>query len=583
MVFALKFKETLEGIGRKKKRREPKTRSPSHYQFANWAYDDGKRFAAPVGGVAKDKRSEYSLISTAIKNAGSDTETLVWLHFDLDFKRADKKWRRDEMLDWPTMAETLSVAVPELFKYLTAVTRSSGGKGLGLALAVSPLELTPETGDVQKLAYRLQASIIRVLNYYGMGADEGARGLKRLMPNLFQPDRLLDRDEVTEAIVQTRRPRVIQQLLYVLRFHPALKAPSKASQSDLLWGDIRVELPCARLYTDLLDSVGPWGSEQRTAQEIISRYGMSKNTAYKFLSDPPKWLSVERIGGEGYRLCIRPAPELTNRAYTLIEAGGEGRAKGSFPSFATAAICAPEEVLDGDRNQWLVSVVLACKWKGVARTDLLAVLKDLVRLVPGYQESRSLTRELQSIVRSLYHHRSSLIGSSPDLALPTWMDEALDPDKSNRLSQIFPMKGTEGSRSPVAGSGLDLGILFPPSQGRTHAGVQGGLGPGVLHAEAHAVEGGVANLSRSISGEPETSAQAQNIQPCDAKPLLSSSALRSAFSKALLRSALSAEEKGGILERVSSMLGDRRDEMMRLWLEAEASQAVDGGRQGFVG
>ncbi|HYX39117.1 MAG TPA: hypothetical protein VE954_38935 [Oligoflexus sp.] len=315
-------------------------------------------------------------------------------------------------------------------------------------LAISPLELIAETGDIQKLAFKLQFMVIGILNFYGMGADEGARGLKRLMPNMFQADRVLDHCEFTEAVIQKKRPRVIQNLLHALRFHPALKPQNKRDREDILWNDIRVELPCARLYTDLLDSVGPWGTEQVSAALIMQRYRISKNSVYKFLSDPPKWLNVEPIRGEGFRLTIRSTSELTNRAYALLETGGEGRAKGSFASFTAASICAPGQVRDGERNQWLVSVVLACKWKGIDRARLLLVLKSLLKRVPHYHESRSLTRELPAIVRSLYHHRSGLRGRNPELILPEWLSEELNPTKPKQTSQIFSRKG-----SSVAGFG----------------------------------------------------------------------------------------------------------------------------------
>ncbi len=99
MATPRSLEEAFEGQGRFRKKRESKTRIPSHYQFANWAFKEGKRFAVPVGGVSKEKRAEYSLISTTIKNASTATETLIWLHFDLDYKRAAKKWRSNEMLD----------------------------------------------------------------------------------------------------------------------------------------------------------------------------------------------------------------------------------------------------------------------------------------------------------------------------------------------------------------------------------------------------------------------------------------------------------------------------------------------------
>ncbi len=451
-------------------------------------------------------------------------------------------------------------------------------------LSISPLELINETGDIQKLAFRLQAWVIQILNYYEMGADEGARGLKRLMPNIFQPGRMVDRDEVTEAIVQTKRPRVIQRLLYSLRFHPALKVAKKATRIDILWNDIRVELPCARLYTDLLDSVGPWGSEQRTVQELIRLYGLSKNTAYKFLGNPPRWLSAERISGEGYRLTIRPSRQLTDRAYTLLETGGEGRRQGSFPSFATASISAPENVRAGERNQWLVSLVLACKWKGIPRTDLLDALKHLVRQVPAYQSSRSLTRELPGIVRSLYHHRSSRLGSTPELILPDWFDNETSPTKSKTFSQNFTMKGTctqvlklscqPGSclatllPSPGYEPPLNREILnssISPSREQMSAGVQGGLGPGFLPLASSGE-----NFNRTIEdgnlSKPENCSEISEIKYGDSEALLSGSALRAAFSRALVKSLLSTAEKSRILSEVSELKGQEREEVMRAWI-----------------
>ena len=556
-MAAYSLEDSIGGQGRYRKKQPPKTSLPSHYQFAHWGYEDGHKFAVPVGGVRKTQRPEYPLLSTAMKNESSGTETLMWLTFDLDFIRADKKWRQDGKLHWPKIAETLQQKTPELFKYLTGVTRSSGGKGLGLALCISPLELIPETGDIQKMGYRLQAWIISILNFYGMGADPGARGLKRLMPNLFQPDRLIDRDEVTEAMVQTRRPRVMQILLNQLRDHPALRAPRKSEQSDLLWTDIRVELPCARLYTDLLDEVGPWGSAQWTAQALISRYGISKNTVYKLLANPPQWLGVEAIAGEGFRLTLRPTTALSNRAYGLLETGGKGKAKGSFESFRCAMILPPEEVADGERNEWLVSVVLACKWKGIARSDLLLALRQLTVLVPGYQSSRSLTRELQTIVRSLYHHRSGLIGCAPELLLPDWLAASLIPHKSNRLSQTFSKKGTFGSHGIARSSAeQEVSVLCSnlfvvtaiPGPEALCAGVRGELAPGLVRA-------------------PESLAAVVT------ESLPTGSVLRNVFSKALLKSQLSAEDKGRLLGEVCSLPIAAREDFMRSWMIGDK---VDG-------
>ncbi|MDQ3232295.1 MAG: hypothetical protein M3Q07_10780, partial [Pseudobdellovibrionaceae bacterium] len=277
-MAAIATDREYEGQGRPRKKKKPGTDLPSHYQFAFWAFDDGKRFAVPVGGVRKDKRPEYPLISTTIMNEGTGTETLIWLHLDLDFKRADKRWIRDGRLDWPAIAATLSEDAPIILRYLSHVVLSSGGQGLSLTLAISPLELIDETADVQKLAFKVQSMLIRILNHHGMGADEGAQGLKRLMPNVFREKRVLDQAEFVQAMIQKRRPRVLQNLFYALRFHPALLATKKRDREDILWPDIRVEKPLARLYTDILDEAGPWGSVQMSAGGIMKRYGIAKNT-----------------------------------------------------------------------------------------------------------------------------------------------------------------------------------------------------------------------------------------------------------------------------------------------------------------
>ncbi|HYX37892.1 MAG TPA: hypothetical protein VE954_32715, partial [Oligoflexus sp.] len=78
-MAATAINREYEGQGRPRKKKSPQTSNPSHYQFALWSYEDEKRIAVPVGGVRRDKRAEYPLISTTIMNEGTRTETLIWL------------------------------------------------------------------------------------------------------------------------------------------------------------------------------------------------------------------------------------------------------------------------------------------------------------------------------------------------------------------------------------------------------------------------------------------------------------------------------------------------------------------------
>ncbi len=617
MSAAHSLEHAFDGQGRCRKKKDVRTKARSHYQFANWSYDaEGKRAAVPIYGNQSDKRSSFPLICTTIKNEGTGTETLVWIHFDLDYKRADKKWRSDEKLDWPKISETLRSEVPALFQYITGVTRSSGGKGLGLMLSISPLELIEETKDIQKLAFRLQAWIIDILNYYGMGADKGASGLKRLMPNIFNSERLLDRDEVTEAIIQTKRPRVIQDLLFKLRFHTALKLPCKRERSDLLWPDIRVEESCARLYMDLLDRVGPWGSEQLSAQNLISQYGLAKNTAYKLLANPPKWLISHPVQGEGYRISIYPSRELTDRALELLSGRGVRKGQPRLSSFNVALISAPEEVEAGERNSWLVSVVLGCKWKGIAQAEVLRALKEAVKRVPSYRSSRSLRGDMQRIIRSLYAHDPcprNKEGSSPHLVLADWLQDILLLNKPKRLSQKISMKGTSeaGSQPTASFSSAARGFSSPPDLSSElfaagfesqellfhlegcQAGVRGELAPQDAHADSESRLCKAPDKSRpdGVSFKPlqqtvsptfltsfaekdglQDSPQKHENPPPKALGFLSGQALKAAFSKVLLKSVLPAAEKGQTLESVLRLGSDEKIEAMRAFLLGQGYQ-----------
>ncbi|WP_324959764.1 hypothetical protein [Oligoflexus sp.] len=602
-----------EGQGRPRKKKIAKTDLPSHYQFAHWAYDDGKRFAVPVGGVRKDKRSEFSLISTTILNEGTGTETLIWLHFDLDFKRALKKWIRDGKLDWPTIAAALSADAPIILRYLSHVVRSSGGHGLSLALAISPLELIDETADVQKLAFKVQDMIIRILNHHGMGADEGARGLKRLMPNMFRQERVLDQADFVLAMIQKHRPAVLRNLVRELQNHVALRGKLKSEREDVLWPDIRVEKALARLYTDLLDSVGPWGSEQMKAADLTGRYGMGKNTAYKLLADPPRWLGVEKVSGEGYRLTIRPDVVLTSRALDLLLDEPERKA------FNFSGITAPEFVQKGERNRWLVSLILASKWSGIGQQEVRKALDLVIRRVPGWQKSQSLTRGLGATLRSLYRNRNSLKGRNRGQEQPAFWVEALESLKSRNISSKKHKKASLDATHPGRNSGMitqsdqEARVLpfeapFSPTPVGVTPGVRGGPGPwvdgdsripGLKHTAGvtrpSAFHSAESARKDDVTVSPVFSAEVHTghpeIYPADravfepttpdpgpesnvaARPRvgdfvhLSGSALSSAFSKLLMRSQLSAAEKVRILTEATSITErDAKDRLRREWL-----------------
>lgn len=431
-----------EGEGRCRKGRAPATKAKSHYQFAEWVIRDGYREGRPAVAVKFATRSRYPLISTVVINASTGTETLLWMHFDLDYERASKQWKKAGLLDWPTIAAVLEAELPEFYKHVTAVTRSSGGRGLALALAISPLELTTETSQIQYLAYRLQSCLISILNFYGLGADPGAKGLKRLMPNFFQESRVIDRDQITESIIQSNRPRVIQNLLYSVRFHRALKPKNKRDRDDILWSDKRVERSCAQLYIDILEEFGPWGSMLILGKDFIKNYRMSKNTGYKFLKNPPSWLAIEKIRGEGYRISLKAKKSLTDRARDLLDGPTSTVARAILPSLKGILLTHPTSIVKGQRNQWLVSAALTLKWKGISFVEALNAIKEASEKVPTFKSSQSLSRDLERIVTSIFSNREETYASQVDLIIPSWLENEIKKLRENFVSQIFIKKGT---------------------------------------------------------------------------------------------------------------------------------------------
>lgn len=444
----------FDGNGRHRITKAWLTELKSIYQFSDFMCDsEGRRYALPTQGCRKEFRDLPTLICTAVLNRATGTETVLFLHFDLDYKRADDKWKKNGKLDWGLIGNHLREAIPVFFKYSVFITESTGGQGLAVALAISPLELIPSTTNVQQMALKAQAQLIQALNFYGLGADPGATGLRRLMPNFFKLDRRVDENLMMLQHVQTKRPRVLLEILCALRVHPALQeVPKKKRMDEFLWPDIRLEKPLAQLYLDLLDDVGPWGSEQTTAQTLIKRLGVSKTSIYKILNTPPGWLRITPVPGEGYRLQVIPSESLTNRAYTVLSMGNSSERKSykAVPvSFHTLALPPPERVVQGERNTWLKDMLLALKWKGIAQQEASSVAQKLIPRVPGWRGSKSLGRDFKAIIKSIYRNRPGTYGSKPNLALPDWLDESLYSTTTKQISHIFPKKGAVGSHSPA--------------------------------------------------------------------------------------------------------------------------------------
>lgn len=474
----------FSGQGRRfRKSRREVARMRSHYRHANWQRNEAglrapmeldfnkwsrQRASIYLLGVhsrqipheewlyalryaeAHSNPEHTDLIHTTYRNKSSGTLTCHTIAFDLDYGKAADAYKRDGRLHWPAMFEVLLRREPVLARRIGEVAYSSSGQGLGLALPVSPIELETEGSRVvEDMAYKLQARLIRIFNYYGFGADTSAKGLSRWMPNFRNPKKFVDGNTVARSMANNRRDQVIRELLNATDDHPALDyVPKKSHKDDFIYHYAPVEKGLSKLYMHLLDDVGLHDSLQISIKMLTHLTGVSDKTLRKVLKEGLCWLDARHVNlREGWRLTLRPTPELTKRARSLAS-GGKG-AGANEPM--RRILCHPSDVGDGDRYAWRGNVLLAMKLRGLDEQAAVRVLGLLRDLVPDGVRSRSLTSNLKAGVKSFWTKRLfdkqgfPVLGSRPHMPVPDWLEEAIGCDLANQTRKQIHRKDPFGS------------------------------------------------------------------------------------------------------------------------------------------
>lgn len=480
----------IQGNGRKRKRRLNQAERFSHYRYAQWFIgSDGRRKPVEIDlsssgrsaareyianvdrGFFEKDEWEYKiakaqltlspescdLISSSIMNNSTGTLSVFFLPFDIDYKRSDDRWKKAGSLHWPAIAAFLSEHEPAIFERIAFVVKSTGGRGFGLGIGISPIELdSPSSLKLEELARTLQRRIITILNFYGIGADDGARGLDRWVPNFKDPRRIVDESPFARIWTESRRDPVVLELLRATDNHPALGYQSKKKRAtEFLWPYLSVERKLAALYMYMIEEVGLDDSLQATAASLGSQFKLAEKTVRKFLASDLSWISVKHIGGrEGYSLTLRPTPALTERAKSLLD-GAETETNGSLGRKMRELLIHPSEVQDGDRYEWLGNVLWAIKRKGATESQAISICEAVRMQVPGYARSRALTSNLKASVKTFWRRRlhdeegNPIIGSLPRLPLPQWLDAVYQPitrvDYTAKIyGNIFNRKGPVG-------------------------------------------------------------------------------------------------------------------------------------------
>lgn len=376
----------------------------SHYAYYNWVWRNGER-QEPIRAAA---RETADLIETCYHNPANGTKTAHTLTIDLDYDKAKPRWFADGKMDHQAILGHLRDEEPAIADAITEVVRSSGGKGLALAIAISPIDVCrPSSSRISQLACLVQSRIVRILNRYGMGADPAALGLARLMPNFFNTQKALFSDQGKRREVDRLGKPVIQSLLNATNKHPLLR-----SEVAYLWPHKTAEVKLAKLYEHLLDE----GSiAYLTTSELVSLTGLSVVTAHKVLKSPPEWLQVAPRPSkfEPWELVLSPTAGYSARASELLSGKAKLKMEGRY---VTQMPC---EVEKGERNAWLTSIALLLKWADYGEALTLRMLKSMINHIPGHQTSTSCAN-VERLVRSIFANR-------PDyrryVELPEWLRE----------------------------------------------------------------------------------------------------------------------------------------------------------------
>ncbi len=413
----------------------------SHFQFKNWVWDEAGVRQAPVS-IRPISRECADLVNTCYYNRATGTRTLYALVWDLDAHRAESRWKTATgQLKWNKIKRFLFAQYPQLSQYFFAAIRSTSGKGIALALAISPMELVPEMQSAQNAARALQGKIFQLLNHAGLGADSGALGLERDFPNWHDNERLLYCNKLLIPTIQSTygRRSVVTELLGYLKQFPFLSYQKKRDKDGLFYPDIRAEVKLAKLYEHAMDNWS-WSSgassisADLSTKEIAEITGLSRPFLFKFLKFPPTWLKAEWLGKNcGWRLLVKLDLKLSHRAVELSQ--GHITPSRSLKPF-NFDLKRPEDVQDGERNEWLKTALLILKHNGTEEEKAGELIKGHLKLIPNYQSSRNC-KQIDQIIRSIYSSKPHLFGIKLGCA-PSWL---LDPAKT-KAPVVSLMRGT---------------------------------------------------------------------------------------------------------------------------------------------
>jgi hypothetical protein len=444
-----------------------------HYEYKSWSRNaKGERVA--VKSRDRHARQSADLASNSYRNANGG-ETVFGLVFDFDAHRAQDCWKdADGKLDWEKIFPALQKEIPEVAQLVCYAVRSTGGLGLGVVMAITPLPIIQSTAANQKSALKLQGRLLAVFDRMGLGADFGARGVSRDLPNFNNPAKLVYRNN--EPLRELERSR-----------RPVVTARDRAARvAERIYNDERVEKGLAKLVLWLLGAAQfdkTWNFDGQecsrqfkkvpylsgwtvsaTMREICTLTGLSDAFLRKYFRNPPKWLKSAHYEGEGWNLSLplsKDVPWLLERSTHLLRKTQTLKEKVIFDP---NELCLPWWVQDGERNLWIVRLALTYKWAGYSLA--CAIEKVLLRVgaIPNAESSRNC-KNVRSIVKSLYRRAPEYFGNDEVKDIPDWIrNDKIFCSLFSRINNrrgATPVRGVRASEIDGANGGISQSPILP--------------------------------------------------------------------------------------------------------------------------
>ena len=421
--------------------------------------DDGTKVISRMATGWKHFADDY--VSSAYLNANG-LRVAYCIPLDIDAKDTDKKWLDSAgAIDWEMALAFLQKTYPEIFQYTLFIVRSTGGKGIHIGLAISPIVKDGTTGTDKTLflAKQAQIQIMRLLNRHGLGADYSATGVVRDLPNWrrrkeskHSKAKQLYFNQTIRARIKREKLPVLSELLTITNALKECQPQAKKDQSEVLHTNKTTESRLAPLYIDLFDNLGQ--SQCYTMSELKELTGISKDTLRNILvrrpQSRPKWLNVNYISKtEGYELWINPEHGCIERALKLVAAPV---CKSNF----THNLKCPTEVEDGERNAWVSSAAIHYKWHGFSKHETMIELNRQCKLIPEYQQSASF-QNIPQIVGSVFSNLPELHGIRQDFELPA----VLSAGYFHKLKKL--------QKAPQGVTGCSLSVAFTRKENQKYA------------------------------------------------------------------------------------------------------------------